>query len=283
MKIKSVYFPDKEFASNEELFKSLKTNKELIIANKKSEIYKSIEKDEVFSVVTNQEAIKKISEQTKAFEVDKDYYYFVVNSSNILDSHRDLHIEGNWEKSVKEQQGKVYLVFDHSLKRGDVIAMKSDIEMFTAKIPFKLIGKEYDGDTYCLIYKVAKDKIINTEAKDWLEKGYELEASVRMQYMDIDLAMNSQAQGDEKELENYNKYYPLIANKDDYEVINYFWVIKQAKNVLESSLVLFGSNSATGRVQENKSEPGNHSENDEPPNKGTQPEKTKQFINVNLY
>jgi len=74
-----------------------------------------------------------------------------------------------------------------------------------------------------------------------------------MMYMDIDLAMNSDAKEDVKELENFNKYYPTIANKEDFEnEIYYFWIVKQAKNVQESSLVLFGSNPATGRVQENK-------------------------------
>jgi hypothetical protein len=246
-------FPDKQFESKEDLFKALKENKELIVNSKKAKIYESIEKDARYSVVTSQSKIKKAFESLKSFEMDEAYYYFVVNSSNILDSHKDLHIDGNWDKTVKEQQGKVYLVFDHSLKRNDVIGMRQDIEMFTAKIPFKSIGKNYEGESYCLVYKISKDKIINADAKSWLEKGYDLEASVRMMYMDIDLAMNSDAKEDVKELENFNKYYPTIANKEDFEnEIYYFWIVKQAKNVQESSLVLFGSNPATGRVQENK-------------------------------
>lgn len=255
---------NKEFATKSEMFSELKDNLETIIAQKKSEIYKSIDKG--IQVISNQKQISKLSQTTKSFDMDDNYYYFVVNSSRILDSHKDVHLDGNWEKTVKEQQGKTYLVFDHELKRSEIIAMKNDIEMFTAVIPFSMIGKNYNGDTYCLIYKVDKTKIVNKEAKEWLEKGYDFECSVRMQYMDIIFAANTDEDGYEKELSNFNNYYPLIANKEDFDEILYFWGIKQAKNVYESSIVMFGSNPATGIAQENKSEPQEHSEKSEPSN-----------------
>jgi hypothetical protein len=255
---------NKSFENEAKLFKALKSEKELIISAKKAQILKSCEKG--LGVVSSQEEITKAIETTKSFEIDKSFYYFVVNSANILDSHRDMHIDGNWEKTIKEQQKKTFLVFDHKLERSEIIAMKEDIEMFTAKVPFKLLGKSYSGETYCLIYKVKKDKIINEQAREWLEKGYSLEASVRMQYTDISLCMNSTSQGDEKELENYSKFYPLIANKEEFETINYFWAILQAKNVFESSLVLFGSNSATGVVSEKDIEAVDDTSTNEPTN-----------------
>ena len=278
---KAKELPGKTFATKEELFKELYENKSLIIESKKAEIYKSHEKG--LSIITNQNSISKISETTKSFEMDNDSYYFVVNSSNILDSHTDMHIDGNWEKTVKEQQGKVYLVFDHQLKRNDIIAMKKDIEMFTATLPYKAIGKDYPGDAYCLVYKIKKSAIINEDAKTWLEKGYDFEASVRMQYMDLDVAFDSAYKDYAKEKENFDKYYPLIANKEDHDEIVYFWVVKQAKNVMESSLVLFGSNSATGLIQENKEEPDDSTlENKEEPLNSTQSE-TKIKVNLNLF
>lgn len=255
-------FPNKQFSSKEELFKALKDQKEIIIGAKKAELYKSCEKG--LSVTTNQLMISKLSEASKSFEMDDDYYYFVVNSANILDSHQDMHISGNWDKTVKEQQGKVYLVWDHQLKRTEIIAMKKDVTMFTAVIPFKSIGKSYEGDTYCLIYKVRKDAIVSDEAKKWLEEGYEFEASVRMQYVDIELAIDSNDKDYQKEKAVFDTYYPLIANKSDYDDIYYFWTVKQAKNVMESSLVMFGSNSATGLLQENKEPVKSTLEDNEP-------------------
>lgn len=237
---------DKSFDSKEDLFIALKESEQVIIDEKKSKIYKSIDKG--LELINNQEAISKIVETEKGIKFDDDYYYFVVNSANILDSHNDMHVDGNWNKTIKDQQGKVYLVFDHKLERKEIIAMPKDITLMTAKVPFSLLGKDYEGKTYSLIYKVAKDKIVDAQAKEWLEKGVDLQASVRMQYVKIETAFNSDNTDYAKEKEVFDTYYPLIANKNDYKEINYFWVVKEAKNVYESSLVLFGSNSATGRV-----------------------------------
>ena len=248
---------NKDFNSKEELFKALVENESVIIDAKKSEVYKSFEKG--LQIVNNQSQIEKAFEDAeKGIKFDKDYYYFVVNSANYLDSHGDMHVDGNWNKTIKDQQGKNYLVFDHQLKRSEIIAMKKDVQMLTAKVAWSLLGKSYDGETYSLVYKVAKDKIINKEAKEWLEAGHDFEASVRMQYVKIETAINSTNADYSKQKATFDAYYPLIANKDDFESIDYFWVVKEAKNIHESSLVLFGSNSATGRIDnESKEEQSN--------------------------
>ena len=253
---------NKNFEDKEVMFAELLANKELIIKEKTSNILKSIDKG--IAIASNQEAIQKAIETNKELNIDKDFYYFVVNSSNILDSHGDMHVKGNWDKTVKEQQKKTYLVFDHQLKRSEIIAMKEDIEMLTLDIPFSLIGKNYEGNSYVLVYKVHKDKIRNKEAKELLESGYSFEASVRMQYVKIDLAMDSNLKENAKEKENFDKYYSEIANKEDFETLSYFWVIKEAKNVQESSLVMFGSNPATGLINENKEADTITSSNEEP-------------------
>lgn len=238
---------NKEFNDKKELFKALAENESFIIAQKKLET-KSIDKGAV--VCSNQNSIKKAfeSETNKALKFDEDYYYFVVNSANILDSHNDMHVDGNWNKTVKDQQGKVYLVFDHKLERKEIIAMPNNIELLTAKIPFSLLGKNYEGESYSLIYKVAKNKIIDKQAKEWLENDYNLQASVRMQYVKIETAFNTNDSEYSKQKAVYDTYYNQIANKDEHKEIDYFFVVKEAKNVMESSLVLFGSNSATGRI-----------------------------------
>ena len=243
---------NKSFEDKKTLFKELKSNEKTIIAQKKLEI-KSFEKG--LQVVSNQNQISKAlqDEAIKGIKFDDNYYYFVVNSANILDSHNDMHVEGNWNKTVKEQQGKVYLVWEHKLSKENIIAFPEDIVLMTVKIPFSVLGKNYEGETYSLIYKISKDKIIDKTAKEWLEDGRSLQASVRMQYVKVEPAFNSK--DFPKEKETFDTYYPLISNKEEHGEIDYFWVVKEAKNVMESSLVLFGSNSATGRI-DNKEEQG---------------------------
>lgn len=239
---------DKSFKDKKDLFKELKANKEQIIDAKKAEIIKSFEKG--VAVTARPLDSSKFGDSIKEVSNDDNYYYIAVNSTRILDSHDDLHIDGIWKRTVKNQQGKNYLVDTHVLGINTTIARKEYIEIFTAIVPFSMIGKSYDGDTEVLIYKVRKDKIISPIAKEWLDSGDSIEASVRMQYVDIELALNSDAKEDKDEKKVYDKYIDIIANKEDFEnEIYYFWAVKEAKNVMESSLVLFGSNNATGQIE----------------------------------
>ena len=244
--IKSIYFPDKTYSTKEELFKDLKDNLDLIIDKKKSQIQKSCDKGQ--SVSCKSLDLLKFSDQLKGIKIDDNFYYIAVNSTRILDSHDDMHDDGLWNKSIKEQQGKNYLVADHEIDLFNVIVRKEHIEMFTAKIPFSLLGKSYDGDTQALIYKVPKNQVKNEVVKEWLDSGDSIEGSVRMQYVTMLLALDSNNPEDETEKKNYDDYIGKIANKSDFDYIPYFFIIKEAKNVKESSLVVFGSNSTTGLV-----------------------------------
>jgi len=242
---------DKTFLSKQEMFKALKKNKANIIDMKKSQILKSCDKNagvKVYSITP-----KTIGENNKNLELDDNFYYIATNTTKILDSHSDVHLNGIWSKTVKEQQGNNYLVLDHELKVSSTAVRKEDIEMFVAEIPFSMVGKSHEGTTEALIYKFSKDKVINETAKEWLESGNDIEASVRMQYVKMDLAMNSDAKEDEEEKKTFDKYISVIANKEDFDEIDYFWAIHEAKNVRESSLVLAGSNPATGAM--NNTEP----------------------------
>ena len=264
---------DKEFDSNKDMFKALKANKQDIISFKKAQILKSSDKNQGINV--RKLDISKFKDTVKGFKLDDSKHYLVVNSTKVLDSHRDLHRNGLWNKTTKEQQGKNYLVLDHKLELSSVVVGKRDIEMVLMDVPFSAIGKNYAGNTQVLVYVFDKDKVISEIAKDWLEnKAEDLEASVRMQYVKITFAIN--APDEEYYEEEYKEWLAnidLIANKEEYEEmygeITYFWVIYEAKNVGESSLVLFGSNSSTGILEEkeNKFQPSidtdNNIENDE--------------------
>jgi hypothetical protein len=245
-----------EFETKGDLFKALAENETLIVDAKKAEIYKSIDKG--LQIVTDQKGIKKAlnSEENKALKFDDNYYYFVVNSANILDSHKDVHLKGNWNKTVKDQQGKVYLIWHHNFEnKENIIAFPEDIEMFTAEIPFSLLGRDYEGNSYCLIYKVLKSNIQSDKISKWLELGKKLQLSVRMRYVKVITAFKSDNPDYFKQNEAYEEIYPLIANKEDFqEDIIYFFGVKEAQNVLESSILPFGSNSTTGSIQENKEE-----------------------------
>ena len=253
---------NKSFESNTKMFESLRKSKADIISFKKAQILKSCDKG--LGVSAKGIDLDKLTLTTKGILTDSNYHYIAVNTTKILDSHGDLHIDGIWNQTVKQQQGKNYLVTDHKMELSNVVAKNKDVEMLIADIPFSSIGKSYEGNTQALIYKVSKDKIINSLAKEWLDSGDDIEASVRMQYVKIDLAMNSDDKDDEAELKLYNDYINTIANKSDFEDIPYFWVVSEAKNIGESSLVLRGSNGATGVLDNKNIQPSIDTEKTEP-------------------
>ena len=244
---------NKSFDNKFQMFEALKKSKQDIIGLKKAQIFKSHEKGLGVNLKTIDPL--KFSTQSKGLMTDSSFHYVVVNTTKVLDSHRDLHKDGIWNKSVNEQQGKNYLVTDHKMEMANVVVKKENVEMFVADIPFSALGKSYEGNTQALIYKVAKTNVINELAKEWLESGDDIEASVRMQYVKIELAMNSESKDDEAELKLYLDNVGDIANKSEFENIEYFWIVTEAKNIGESSLVLRGSNSATGTIDNQKGEP----------------------------
>lgn len=236
----------KDFETKDEMFKELKANKDEIISLKKSQIQKSCDKG--ISVKARAISISKLKETNKDFHLDDSFYYIAVNTTRILDNHDDLHLDGLWDVTAKARQGKNFLVEDHMLQMNKVAVKKQYVEILIAMIPFSMVGKSFKGDTQALIYKVPKDKVISKTSKEWLESGDEIEASVRMQYVTIDLAMDSDDPDNTTEKKLFNKHIDTIANKEELDDIFFFWAVSEAKNILESSLVVLGSNSATGQI-----------------------------------
>lgn len=242
---------NKEFATKELMFQALKENKEQIVSFKKAQIQKSCEKGN--SLKSKTIDVAKLNSVTKQALDSDNYYYIAVNTTKVLDSHGDLHVDGLWNVTAKQRNRKNYLVDSHVMSVKTTIARAEDVEILVEEIPFSMVGKDYPGNTQALIYRIQKDKIIDPISKNWLDGDYAIEASVRMQYVQIDFAMNSDSKEDVTFKQNFDKYIDTIANKSEIEEefgeISYFWVVKEAKNVGESSLVLNGSNSATGQIK----------------------------------
>lgn len=282
---KSILGENKEFNSEKEMIDFVKSNVEQIIDFKRGSIQKSIDKGQ--SVTCRPLKIEDIEPTNKAVKMDADHYYIVVNTTRILDSHGDVHIDGLWNKTVIDQQGRNYLVDTHSLSLGATIVRKEHIEMFLAKVSFASLGLSYQGSTEAFIYKFPKNKVIDSKAKEWLESGDAIEASVKMQYIKLVFCLDSKAPEDEQAKAHYDNYIKMVANRKDFESIPYFFAILEGKNVMEASLCPFGSNGITGNILPNKDiEPSNDTQNNDnhtnEPTKVTQQKsnfKLNQFFN----
>lgn len=229
-----------KFNEKKELFKHLVDNKEsLIYQKKKLPIYSEpiIQNYEIVKDITS---IKALNTTLKPNEI---FVKVVMNTTNIMDSHDDVHISGIWNKSLRDNKS-FYHLQEHRSDFSKVISDNSKAYMQT--MAWNELGYNYTGTTDALIFESIVSESRNPEMyKQYLNRWVK-NHSVGMQYMKLDLAINDP--NNEKEYDFWNKYIAVVANRKQAEEQGYFWVIQEAK-LMEGSAVVFGSNGATPTLE----------------------------------
>lgn len=219
-----------------ELFDFLITNKKLLIAEKKA----TLKFADAFSFsnihVTEKGEIVKASNEEDGDTIERT---LVINTTKWLDSHRDVHIDGIWKKSLSENKD-LYLLQEHSMTFQKIIT--DEIVASTKKINWKTLGVDVEGQTEALLFKAIINKERNPYMFNQYKSGYVKNHSVGMRYVQIDMAINDEEYPEEFSI--WNKYFDQIANKEEAENISYFFAVKEAK-VIEGSAVPIGSNRIT--------------------------------------
>lgn len=268
---------NKDFETKEQMFIELKANKDKIIGLKKATIKRS---DPVFAVRKAIDAIKGEFNKEATIGLG-DYIYPVINTCNFLDSHGDVHIKGIWDVSARDQKGKIHYIINHDLEIGKVISYPNDVEPLIVDLSWKELGYDFAGDTQALIYKALLSEASNKDALNAIKQGVPLQNSVRMQYISMTLCIDSNSDDFKQERENFYKYLPIIANKQDALDQGYFWAITEAKIHLEGSAVLRGSNPITPILTEDPSKQGSPKDEANPTDVSLQTQtKSKSFINL---
>lgn len=232
-------FPDRQFSTKEEMFKSLRENKSFLIAQKKSttkiadSVFCEYLADEIKTAYKNSEVIT-----TNIDNIDVE---LAINSCNIYDSHGDVHFDGTWNKSAKESKGGL-LLNSHRMTFDNIIA--DGLTVSVKKITWKKLGFDFDGSTDVLVFSGVINKDRNEYMFKQYSKGHVKEHSVGMRYVKIELAINSESNWDVEEKAIWDKYYDKIVNKSAVDERGYFWAVTEAK-IVEGSAVVKGSNYAT--------------------------------------
>ena len=177
----------------------------------------------------------------------------VINTTNYLDSHDDVHINGIWTKTIKENKRVLHLQ-EHKNEFDKIIASHSDLKVKTEIMKWSELGYNYKGETEALISDSNVKKARNSFMFEQYKNGWIDNHSVGMQYVKIALAVNDPEM--KEEFETWQKYIEVIANKEVAEKQGYFFAVTEAK-LIEGSAVLRGSNDITPTlsVEEIKSEP----------------------------
>lgn len=280
----------KEFENQEEQLKWLAENHKDLSAQRKAIV------KEADSVSFASFAINDKGERLKAEDIQSDSSKIkvkvIINTTGLFDSHADVHIPGIWKKSLKESK-IFYLVNQHLFNFKGILS--DEVNAYVQVVKWSEIGiKGLEGTTEALTFEVVldkesawfKDNADNKQVFDLYKSGKVRNHSVGMRYIKDYFCINSDSYPDEKE--NWEKYYPYVANKEEVDKRNYFWAVTEAK-IIEGSAVVRGSNWATPtqsveEVKEIDTEADDvTSKSNNEPSDDTQTEQKEEFINANLY
>lgn len=241
-------FPDREFTSKEEMLKALADNRVHLVSLKKS----AIKESDGFNFgyvdsVTDKEEVVKANTPVIDPNVSELKVKVVMNTTNLLDSHGDVHIKDIWKRTLSHQDRKLHLQ-EHKREFDKVIT--DNAFAYTKTVSWESLGMPYEGSTQALIFESTVKASRNELMFEQYKNGYVTNHSVGMGYVDIYMCINSEENWAKEYKENWNKYYPLIVNSEDANNKGYFWAVTEAK-LVEGSAVLFGSNWATPTLENN--------------------------------
>lgn len=269
-------FPDKQFSTQEKAFKFLCENKKLIIAQKKA-VIKEADSLPYYGTIEaeNKEVIKAVN-----YETLKDSKFIKVvavsNACNYYDSHGDVSIKGSWNRTAKNTKDGFHLQ-EHQMKFDKMIS--NNVKFTVESKTWKELGYPYDGETDCLVMYSEVDKEDNEYMFKQYIKGKVKNHSAGLRYVDVEFAINSEADWAKEEKAVWDKYYPSIVNKEDVDERGYFLAVKEQK-IIENSAVLKGSNPATPTISVESAD-GTSNKTDS--SADTPKSEQKELLNLNFY
>lgn len=241
------------FKTKEELFDHLIANKDDLMYAKKCAIKHGdsmgvglvIEKSEVAAVIAKSAEGIAAQPTTSTLKVRA-----VINTTNWMDSHKDVHIPGLWNRSLKNNK-RIKHLQEHQMSFSKIIADKDDLKAYTKKMSWKELGFDLDGETEALIFDANVKASRNAEMYKEYSDGNVDNHSVGMQYVKLKLAVNSTKEGHKSEKANWDEYISQVANKEEAEKHGYMWIVTEAK-AMEGSAVVNGSNAMTPTLTQSK-------------------------------
>lgn len=171
----------------------------------------------------------------------------VINTTMIMDSHDDVHINGIWNKTVKENKLMMHVREHQSNKFDFIISDGSDLKASVEEYEWKDLGFNFEGKTEALLFDSIVKASRNPYMHEQYNKGYVKNHSVGMRYINIALAIGNKDHASVEEYELFQKYINNIANKEYVEERQYFFAVFEAK-AIEGSAVPLGSNAFTPTV-----------------------------------
>jgi hypothetical protein len=233
-----------EFASKKDLFVFMVENRSKLIAQRKAILKKEDMGISIFPTIvfdSKMIANKQQDQPINPLNTDSLKVVCIINTTNFLDSHMDVHIPGLWNKSLKDNK-MIMHIQEHNMEFDKIISDGAQLKAYVKPFKWTELGYDFAGETEALVFESEILKKRNPYMLEQYANGWVKNHSVGMYYVKTDMAIN------DEDLPNYyeawQKYYPQIANPEMADERGYFWYVLEAKCV-EGSAVPIGSNTAT--------------------------------------
>lgn len=267
------------FANKAETFSYLRKNVSQIIAQKKSLPIKSDIFDWGCLPVNKKSTIKDDGSMLGPDEIQVDA---IANLSGWCDSYMDVMIKDNWNKTISDK-AIVYHLKNHKYETDYIVG--KDPELYTKMFPLEYFGIISDViKSQALMMKSIVSKDYDKKTFVLYRDGQIKQHSIGLRYIQIVLCMNSDLEEDSQYKKNWDKYYPVVINKDLVDQYRYFFAVIESQ-ILENSCVLFGANKNTGVYSTSKADDESPDDDpddpdDEPPADDAAKESIKRFLYI---
>lgn len=264
-------FPDKVFTDKMDQARFIRDNKESMKLIKKEQ-YKTESE-----VLIKSELFKNdFKPQIERITSDIIEVKTIINTTNVIDSHLDLHLSGIWNKTVKDNPYSFHLK-QHERVFESVLSRRA--KSFNERMNFKDIGVAVDFEMDANINLFILERKKHSFMFDQYVDGDVNQHSVGMMYVDYDVAWYDE--DSKKEMDFFNEMKALAINPEVADEAGYIWIVREAKK-REGSAVVFGSNSITPTLYVKNYEPQSSTYKMEPPI-STQSKPINKFFNPNLF
>jgi len=234
MSYKIKQYKDKNFETKMDMISFIKKNKEEMMSIKKAE-YKTKAEIEIKSDLV----VKKYEGLIEDITGDYMLVKTLINSTNVIDSHLDLHFKETWNKTVKDNPFSTHLQ-SHNADFNYLISSKA--KNYNEEMNFKDLGLNIDMLFNANINEFVLRRKTLPLMFDKYKNGEVNQHSVGMLYVNLELFMADE--DDEKAMQDFNEVLKKAINPEialDYGMV---WGVKEAKK-REGSAVVFASNSIT--------------------------------------
>src|SRR5688572_22817236 len=119
-----------EFKEKDQLYKFLKDNLSVLTAEKRVQFKKADAVSFIYPVYDHKvKSFKADVSPEELLNKDDLTVKIAINSTNLMDSHMDVHMPGLWNKSLKESSSRLLHLQEHDMSFKGVIADALDGEI----------------------------------------------------------------------------------------------------------------------------------------------------------